>query len=73
MKFELKLNENETGEDMNILSITNAFLEFIKEYNYSSIKDKKSIDIKYVWQLIKIAEEQVTNNMEFFYPKGENL
>lgn len=38
MKFELHLEENETSEDINTLSITNALLNFLDIHNSHVIK-----------------------------------
>lgn len=70
MEFHLKLTENETKEDINTLSVTNALIKFINEHNKfycnSPIFEHYIFinDIVKLLQVLVGSEERFYNNLK---------
>lgn len=75
MEFHLKLAENETKEDVNALSVTNALYKFVKqhnEFNKGYHDFDKVISMRDIADIIQIM---CISSKEFFkalYEKEEN-
>lgn len=70
MKIELRLDENETSDDINTLSFTNAILNFIKTYNIHAgmTAEKNYCPFIFAKDIADII--LVLNNSETEYIKG---